>query len=814
MKTNNKVLILLLIVILAVSGLASGVFAAGGQSGDPKPTLTITKFRPKEATEYSWDMAATFSEWAETVGSYETDMELLATRTMEKDDLQLHIEADLSVNATDALILDFGYTGIKTDEDGVESEGFVSSMRFEDVSYTRLSPTGEAIKFDFVWENIDRSLFDDPETDDDDETTFGDVEGINQVRVVVPYVKSRGNIGEVTASKELGLEEHEAYGFVEIQSNFQAVLEEARSTEEPSVTVDCTTSKTDWLLDMDVLPLGEGDTFLMQARVTTDDPTALENDLVQFLAYPYMENNEEYHVWDGVDWDENVLMAVFDLNFPVTADYETPSSDTSLSTLTVSLKETATVVDDNAPHEIDLVQDDEDDTIQETNYSLELPVGADLVNYEVVVTATANTDLLEGDDPIATVEIVPATMVTRLAVITVTAENGDQQEYRVDFSFEGSNLATLSDLTVGEVTIVDFDPTQLSYQEIYPELTTPELLPAVAGVATNDPAAIVTYPGDKTYNEEGFPVTKYVMVTAEDQTTILTYSVLFAPEGWTSEEEEEEGGNSGGNAKRGSKLKVLAVDNEVVEGFSPDILNYDITLDEGTLALPVVTTVAEDAEATVQHIKPTRLPGQYKLKVTVDVVDPVDETLRTTEETIYILEMDVEGLAEGEFIELATAPLPAEMMGLWLPPTDDNFFLTRTSTQIRFWTSNSLLAPKLLIFKDEGDEKVMTGESTPMVTISTSDLKSNSGNGKHSRTTVDNGDGGYYKYNLKGRNLPNLNEGESYILALYNGDQIVEFQPGQLAMLHFTMGEQVKGSVDHRNRDLNVDVRSSNSGNN
>jgi hypothetical protein len=803
MKKNNKILMLLLIVILAVSGISSGAFAAGGQSGDPKPTLEITKFRPKEATEYSWEIGGSFGDWTDVGdGNFQTAMDMAATRTMEKDDLLIHIEANLSLNATEALIVEFGYTVITEDDpDTLEvdehSEGFVTIRRFEDVSYTRIDPAKEQIKFDFTWEDIDRSLFDDPETDDGDEATFDDIEGINQVRVVVPYVKSRGNIGEVTASKELGLEEHEAYGFVEVQSNFQAVLEEARSVVEPVVTVDCPTTKTNWLLDFDVLPLGQGDEFLLQTTVTTNDPTALEADLVQFQAYPYMENNEEYHVWDGVDWDEEILMAVYDMTFPVTDGYVPPSADTSLSKLTIKAvvntesDETTEVFD---PIEIALAPG-------QLEYTVEMPIGADLVNYEVVAIQA---------DPLANVEILQATMESRVAVITVTAENGDVQEYKVRFIFLGDSDANLSDLTLDAVTIDDFDPTQVAYRVEYDEGEKPVTLPEVEGVAFDTNAAIAYSEVDNSADKSGYPMTKYVTVTAEDQTMVRVYSVLFCDIGWLPEDEEEDEGNSGGNGKRGSKLAVLAVDNKVVDGFDPEVLSYDVMLAEDTLALPQVTAVAEDTDAIVQHIKPTRLPGQYKLKVSANVVDPEDETAVIVEESIYTLNMDVEGLEEGQFIELGAAPISGETKGLWLPPTTDGFILNRTSTQIRFWTSNPLLTPKLLIFKDEGDEKLLTGELTLMATILTSDLKANGGGGKHSRTTVENGDGGYYKYNLKGRNVTNLVEGDSYLLVLYDGNNIVDFHDGQPAMLHFVMGEQVKGSVDHRNRDLNISGRNSN----
>jgi len=115
---------------------------------------------------------------------------------------------------------------------------FVSIRRFEDIEYVRPDATQEAIKFDFIWEDIDRELFDDPETEE--------IEGITHFKLIVPYTKSRGNTGEVSVSRQIGLEEHEAYGFAYIESNLLEVID---SAEAEGAVVTCSTAVDDWYAD-------------------------------------------------------------------------------------------------------------------------------------------------------------------------------------------------------------------------------------------------------------------------------------------------------------------------------------------------------------------------------------------------------------------------------------------------------------------------------------------------------------------------------------------------------------------------------------
>ena len=329
MRTNNKALILLLIAMLAISGMASGVFAAGGHDGDAKPTLKITKFRPKEATEYAWEIGGSFGDWVDQGdGTHETMMNLSVVRERVSDELILWVEADLSLGASETLIVELGYDEEPVVEpdpeepetieavasgsgegsgdnsgDGSDNESdstWVMLRRFEDITYKRVPADSTHIEFEFRCEDLEHAFFDE----------------IEKFKLIVPYMKSRGNTGYVTAAKELGLEEHETYGFAEIQSNFQEVLETANAVE--GVTVTCDTSKTNWLLDFDVLPLGEGDEILLQTAVVTDQPDELEGDLIQFQAYPYSESNEVFTV------REEPLLAVFDLSFPAFGEMYMP----------------------------------------------------------------------------------------------------------------------------------------------------------------------------------------------------------------------------------------------------------------------------------------------------------------------------------------------------------------------------------------------------------------------------------------------------------------------------------------------------------
>jgi hypothetical protein len=63
-------------------------------------------------------------------------------------------------------------------------------------------------------------------------------------------------------------------------------------------------------------------------------------------------------------------------------------------------------------------------------------------------------------------------------------------------------------------------------------------------------------------------------------------------------------------------LSDLQVDGETVDGFSPNIFDYDVELAEGTTIVPTVTATTNDADATYEVVDATELPGTTEVVVT------------------------------------------------------------------------------------------------------------------------------------------------------------------------------------------------------
>ncbi len=157
------------------------------------------------------------------------------------------------------------------------------------------------------------------------------------------------------------------------------------------------------------------------------------------------------------------------------------------------------------------------------------------------------------------------------------------------------------------------------------------------------------------------------------------------------------------------------------------------------------------------------------------------------------------------------------LFGLWLPPTEDNFILDKSCSQIRFWVMEQLMYPKIWIFEEEDIELTTVGaiifQNNPVLEIGTSEFKTSTGNGKHSKSNFENGEGGYYKYNLKGRNCPTLTEGR-YILMIVEDNLPVYFSEGVPAILHFRVLDNLQIEIKYRNQTDNTDARRTNIGSN
>ncbi len=193
--------------------------------------------------------------------------------------------------------------------------------------------------------------------------------------------------------------------------------------------------------------------------------------------------------------------------------------------------------------------------------------------------------------PAATVQITQANSVPGTATVLVTAEDGTtQQTYTVDFYIAGID-ASLSDLTVNNVTIPDFSPTVYTYDYTVP---TGDPIP-VTGATANDIHAEVDI-----NQAVDLPGIATVVVTSEDGLHTQTYTVnyLYIP-------------------SDDATLQDILLNGASLEGFMPDLYSYDVELifDE---AAPYTYGVVNDPNATVDETQCVSVPGDAILLVTAE----------------------------------------------------------------------------------------------------------------------------------------------------------------------------------------------------
>ncbi len=236
-----------------------------------------------------------------------------------------------------------------------------------------------------------------------------------------------------------------------------------------------------------------------------------------------------------------------------------------------------------------------------------------------------------------------------------------------------------------------------------------------------------------------------------------------------------------------STLFTILIDGKRIPGFDPAKKDYPYVFEADIQVLPSIYAVANHEAATVKYSTVTQLPDTMVIQVTAE----------DRSKTHYHLHLTAEGLKEGEVILLLEA-IPEltvpDMLGLWLPPTEEEFELGKGSAPIRFWVSDPLLTPEIWIYDPAGST------TDAVIKISTGELKMNTGSGKHARATVASGEGGFYKYNLKLKSFPDLEIGERYALAIMNGGEQVYFGDNVPAVIHFTVVEAFKEAPSNRNR--------------
>ena len=172
--------------------------------------------------------------------------------------------------------------------------------------------------------------------------------------------------------------------------------------------------------------------------------------------------------------------------------------------------------------------------------------------------------------------------------VTVVAGNGiDQTEYKIVVSTAKSEISSLNMIYVGGVALEGFDPTKTSYAYTLPIGTTE--LPAITYDKGDEYQKVVVTTG-------GINGTTRIAVTAENGSSTI-YQISFSVYKATN-----------------ATLKMIYLDGKPLEGFDPNILEYNCPLPQGTKVLPVITYDQADEYQTIT-IRDGGINGDYKITV-------------------------------------------------------------------------------------------------------------------------------------------------------------------------------------------------------
>ena len=172
--------------------------------------------------------------------------------------------------------------------------------------------------------------------------------------------------------------------------------------------------------------------------------------------------------------------------------------------------------------------------------------------------------------------------------VTVVAGNGiDQTEYKIVVSTAKSEISSLNMIYVGGVALEGFDPIKTSYTYTLPIGTTE--LPAITYDKGDEYQKVVVTTG-------GINGTTRIAVTAENGSSTI-YQISFSVYKATN-----------------ATLKMIYLDGKPLEGFDPNILEYNCPLPQGTKVLPVITYDQADEYQTIT-VRDGGINGDYKITV-------------------------------------------------------------------------------------------------------------------------------------------------------------------------------------------------------
>ena len=212
-----------------------------------------------------------------------------------------------------------------------------------------------------------------------------------------------------------------------------------------------------------------------------------------------------------------------------------------------------------------------------TTYYVNLPIG----------TTELPTITYEKGEPTQQV-LVEEGGLNGVSKVLVTAGNGiNSTEYKIVVSTALSEISSLNMIYIGGEALADFAPEKTSYSYTLPIGTT--LLPAITVDKGDEYQTVNIITG-------GINGTTRITVTAQNGNTTV-YQIAF----------------SVGKATNAT-LKMIYLDGQPLDGFDPNILEYDCPLPKGTTQLPIITYDQADEYQTITT-RDGGINGDYKITV-------------------------------------------------------------------------------------------------------------------------------------------------------------------------------------------------------
>ena len=208
------------------------------------------------------------------------------------------------------------------------------------------------------------------------------------------------------------------------------------------------------------------------------------------------------------------------------------------------------------------------------------------VNLPVGTTELPKVTYVKGEST-QTVEVTEGGLngITR---VKVTAGNSiNTTEYKIDVTTALSEISTLNMIYIGGEPLADFAPNVTNYTYALP-------------IGTAELPEITVDKGDEYQSvsiiKGGLNGTTRITVTAQNGASTI-YNIAFSVAQATN-----------------ASLKMIYLDGKPLEGFDPDILEYNCPLPQGTTELPVVTYEQGDEYQTVT-VRSGGINGDYKITV-------------------------------------------------------------------------------------------------------------------------------------------------------------------------------------------------------